>query len=432
MTISSFYTDGETYDTAVVTSNDRPSSTTPSQAPSSFFTNGGVVGEGTVVNNETGPGPQSNTPSSFFTDGPVVTTGTVESNDSPGNNATSQAPSSFFQDGGLYDYLSQESAILQSLDALAAQVQANAATTQTNTNIATNKAAVATTQANNAATSADHAATSETNAQTSETNSASSAAAAATSEANAHTSETNAAADAATATTQSGIATTQAGISTTKAGQAATSATNAATSETNAAASAAAAAASGAGAVRYDVAQTLNSTQKTQALTNVGAQPAGSYQAALGFTPVNKAGDTVTGNLNIGGMLTVGPSTPNQAGDIGAARTASPTTGVVYLGNSAARYLYYDGSNYNLNGAHLFTAAGRVLGSSTDAGIVSNGRLAYLADFGHGYNTGLQEPYNGGCVTGMSCPAIGGTNVVRYRQMQLMNIVGGWFACNYA
>lgn len=47
--------------------------------------------------------------------------------------------------------------------------------------------------------------------------------------------------------------------------------------------------------VRYDAAQTLTDGEKTQARTNVGAQ------ANLGFTPVNKAGDTMTGSLGIEG-----------------------------------------------------------------------------------------------------------------------------------
>jgi hypothetical protein len=42
---SSFYVDGETYDTATVTSNDHVGSATPSQAPSSMYPNGGVFSE---------------------------------------------------------------------------------------------------------------------------------------------------------------------------------------------------------------------------------------------------------------------------------------------------------------------------------------------------------------------------------------------------
>lgn len=151
MTSSSFYVDGETYDTAVVTSNDNPASTTPSQAPSSFFVTGGVVGEGTVVSNETGPGPQSNTPSSFFTDGAVVTTETVESNDAVPSTSPSQAPSSFYPAGTLYDFLSQESEVVALLQQLAA-------TTTTNASSASSSASQAGTYASQAQTSAANAA----------------------------------------------------------------------------------------------------------------------------------------------------------------------------------------------------------------------------------------------------------------------------------
>ena len=42
------------------------------------------------------------------------------------------------------------------------------------------------------------------------------------------------------------------------------------------------------------------------------------------------------------------------SGDLGTYRAASPTTGVIYLGNNAGtRYLYYDGSAYHMPGANL-------------------------------------------------------------------------------
>lgn len=46
--------------------------------------------------------------------------------------------------------------------------------------------------------------------------------------------------------------------------------------------------------VRVDAAQALNETQKAQGRSNLGAQ------AALGYTPANKAGDTFAGNVTIG------------------------------------------------------------------------------------------------------------------------------------
>jgi hypothetical protein len=42
-----------------------------------------------------------------------------------------------------------------------------------------------------------------------------------------------------------------------------------------------------------------------------------------------------------------------STGDITTYRSGSPTTGVIYFGNGVGRYLYYDGTNYNLYGAGL-------------------------------------------------------------------------------
>ncbi|WP_447497391.1 hypothetical protein, partial [Clostridioides difficile] len=71
------------------------------------------------------------------------------------------------------------------------------------------------------------------------------------------------------------------------------------------------------------------------------------YQAALGFTPLNKAGDALAGNLSFGiGHL-------ETTGDIYAARTAAPNTGVLYLGSSGTQYLFFDGTRYQLPGAPL-------------------------------------------------------------------------------
>lgn len=69
------------------------------------------------------------------------------------------------------------------------------------------------------------------------------------------------------------------------------------------------------------------------------------FQVALGFTPVNKAGDTMTGDLTV-------------------YRTATPTVGNLYLGNTGTRYLGFDGSAYNLPGAELTINGGTALRSN--------------------------------------------------------------------
>lgn len=67
-------------------------------------------------------------------------------------------------------------------------------------------------------------------------------------------------------------------------------------------------------------------------------------QASLGFTPVNKAGDTVTGALTVSGTLTT-------ASDMYVYRSATPALGAVFLGNTGTRFLYWDGTNYSLGGS---------------------------------------------------------------------------------
>ena len=90
----------------------------------------------------------------------------------------------------------------------------------------------------------------------------------------------------------------------------------------------------------------------TQALADARYEPIDSAytKAESDAAYVNVGGDTITGDLTI-------------------YRAATPTTGVVFLGNTGARYLYYDGTNYNMPGAGL------VLGGlmTANAGIISVG-----------------------------------------------------------
>lgn len=80
-----------------------------------------------------------------------------------------------------------------------------------------------------------------------------------------------------------------------------------------------------------------------------GVAPDGSGNVAVDLASrVSKTGDTMTGDLTI-------------------YRAATPTTGVVFLGNSGARYLYYDGTNYNMPGAELFVNGQRVLKANEGA-----------------------------------------------------------------
>ena len=105
--------------------------------------------------------------------------------------------------------------------------------------------------------------------------------------------------------------------------------------------------------------------------------------AAIGFTPVNKAGDTMTGDLSVRrtatpgqGYLILGNNTAYFVGFDGSAlvlqapnvfipsdtyiyRAGAPTTGFIALGNSLAHFLGFDGTN-------VVTETGKVWTQGTD------------------------------------------------------------------
>lgn len=204
MTTSSFYTDGGTYDTAVVTSNDTPGNSTPSQAPSSFYPDGTQYNE--LANSDT-------LTAEFTAD--------LQAAAASATTAATQAIAAAAAEG-----IAQQNATAAANSASAAATSATNAASSAST--ATNEANTATTQATNASASASNAFTNATSA-------ASSASAASTSATNAAASATTATTEANTATTQAGNAASSATAAASSASSASTSATNAATSATNAA-----------------------------------------------------------------------------------------------------------------------------------------------------------------------------------------------------
>lgn len=95
-----------------------------------------------------------------------------------------------------------------------------------------------------------------------------------------------------------------------------------------------------------------NSTLTIYGYLNVGAN------FSVGGTLTSTGSGAITN-----GWFTVGPAAVAQAGDIGSARTGSPTTGIIYLGNTGSRYLYYDGTYYqmpngNINTRYYYTSDG--------------------------------------------------------------------------
>jgi hypothetical protein len=101
-------------------------------------------------------------------------------------------------------------------------------------------------------------------------------------------------------------------------------------------------------------------------LTDTGALSVGDAAGTrTNLGTVAKAGDTITGNLQVNGALGAGPLV-GGSGDLSSVRSASAADGIVFLGNSGSRYLYYNSAagQYQLNGAHVTSAAGRLWGAS--------------------------------------------------------------------
>ena len=113
--------------------------------------------------------------------------------------------------------------------------------------------------------------------------------------------------------------------------------------------------------------------------TGVSFPPSGNIAATnitaaiqeLDAEKLAKTGGTINGSLTI------------NPGDLWVIRT-NPVEGVIYLGNSGARYLHFDGTNYNFAGGGM-TVGGRITsGGLTASGTVdmnAGGSVAYGAAF---------------------------------------------------
>jgi len=106
--------------------------------------------------------------------------------------------------------------------------------------------------------------------------------------------------------------------------------------------------------------------------------------ARLGYTPVNKAGDTMSGGLTITNGAGFAQLLPN--GDILAAR-AGGTAGLLYLNSAGNRYLYNDGSVYHLSGQQLnvngfvsWNAGNDGAGSGLDADLLDGQDSSYYTN----------------------------------------------------
>jgi len=117
-------------------------------------------------------------------------------------------------------------------------------------------------------------------------------------------------------------------------------------------------------------AATFTSTAQNSQFNSVGVGAAASAVAGR----INSTTAIITPNTS---GVSTGLNVVN--GDITTYRTGG-TTGVIYLSNSGTKYLYYDGTNYNMPGGAIIsnniTAAGNVTGTATNVTgtvVIANG-----------------------------------------------------------
>lgn len=118
-----------------------------------------------------------------------------------------------------------------------------------------------------------------------------------------------------------------------------------------------------------------------------------SWQTVDVSSRVAKTGDTMSGSLTVQGTGVIGLS---NTGDITCYR-AGGTTGVIFLSSAGNKYLYFNGTNYEMPGGNLFVNGSQVL-------TTANGSFSSYVpkDFGSG-------SYPVGVVIQCSCNGIGGS-----------------------
>jgi len=153
----------------------------------------------------------------------------------------------------------------------------------------------------------------------------------------------------------------------------------------------------------------------------------GAAVSNIGYTPLNKAGDTITGTLAFGsGRL-------ETSGDVFAERNNG--TGVVWFNGATGRYLYYNGSVYIMPGAPLMVG-GRIESTSggfkfPDATIQTTAAVidARLGTEASAVFAGSSSPVKapaGNVVTGLSPVDTSGLVQTLYYKPLQKNISDSW------
>lgn len=195
----------------------------------------------------------------------------------------------------------------------------------------------------------------------------------------------------------------------------------------------------------HTITGTLSATGAiTGASLSVGAGAIGG--GAITGTSLNVGGGALTAgssavttrtgtSLTLTGTLSVtGTASFNR---VNATNGVRSDNGFLYLNAAETRLLQFDGAAYNLPGAHLNTAAGRVWGTSDfnfipqPAGAYVTGiRLELATDQTITYNVGIQEPVAGAVMTGMGMTT-GAPITAQIRWRRLQFFTSGWFTAGY-
>ncbi|WP_315751383.1 hypothetical protein [Bradyrhizobium sp. SZCCHNS3055] len=154
---------------------------------------------------------------------------------------------------------------------------------------------------------------------------------------------------------------------------------------------------------------------KAAARNNIGAQVSGNYQEALGFTPANKAGDTITGALTVQGQLMGGDIYNNRGNG----------TGYYFFAGNGGIYFGWDGSGNIVSTHWLISPNGYRYMAYNEA--VTGVRGVNAGQVQPGWNTWGQ--IGNAFVTGMMSNDGGWYFQVRYIQY-LVN--GQWLTAGWA
>ena len=134
---------------------------------------------------------------------------------------------------------------------------------------------------------------------------------------------------------------------------------------------------------------------------------AAAYAAQAAAPKVNRAGDTMTGNLTVNGEL------------------VAAATYLRFQYSGSPGYIQWNGGgSYGLGGGGTIWHTGNL-------NPIQDGRLVNAGVIAIPWNNVIQDPVGGGVVTGLQAGVSGQLSAARWRWLQLLT-PGGWYTVSYA